>query len=183
MDADSVKGNCIVMCEGCNIAVHQVCYGIESVPKGDWYCKFCTARRQGMPTNAPPSCILCPYTGGAVAPLRDKDEWAHVFCTWWDPNYYMEDPVLMEPVAMGAPISSYRRSLRCMLCGEEKGLCIQCSYQNCRRAFHAVCAQRHDLKIDFEYDKKKSSLAKQAFCPQHSMKVRMKQECIDLTDS
>ena len=176
LDAESV--------EGCNIAVHQFCYGIKHVPEGDWFCKVCTARRQGIPVARQPSCILCPYAGGAVAPVRDTTEWAHVFCTWWDPDYYMEDPVLMEPVAMAKAVSPYRRSLRCFLCKDEKGLCIQCSYKGCRRAFHAICAQRNDLEIEFEYDENKSILNKEAFCAQHTKKVREKRKAtVDLTAS
>ncbi|KAK3954622.1 origin recognition complex subunit 4 C-terminus-domain-containing protein [Pseudoneurospora amorphoporcata] len=38
---DTRKGNQIVFCDGCDKAVHQKCYGIPRLPKGDWYCKEC----------------------------------------------------------------------------------------------------------------------------------------------
>jgi NuA3 HAT complex component NTO1 len=31
----------IILCDGCNVAVHQTCYGLDlekGIPKGDWYC-------------------------------------------------------------------------------------------------------------------------------------------------
>lgn len=33
--------NEIVLCDNCDFAVHQLCYGLEEVPKGDWLCKSC----------------------------------------------------------------------------------------------------------------------------------------------
>ena len=33
--------NAIVICEKCDGAVHQKCYGIDKVPEGDWFCDVC----------------------------------------------------------------------------------------------------------------------------------------------
>lgn len=42
---DSKRGNLIIFCEDCNVAVHQKCYGVKTIPKDDWFCKDCTAKR------------------------------------------------------------------------------------------------------------------------------------------
>ena len=33
--------NQMLYCDSCNIAVHQGCYGIATVPDGDWFCALC----------------------------------------------------------------------------------------------------------------------------------------------
>lgn len=36
------KGNKMVLCDGCEFAVHMKCYNLASLPEGDtWYCKTC----------------------------------------------------------------------------------------------------------------------------------------------
>ncbi|MES1918218.1 hypothetical protein MHBO_000219, partial [Bonamia ostreae] len=39
----SAIADLIVYCDGCGVAVHKLCYGIEPIPKGDWFCAPCTA--------------------------------------------------------------------------------------------------------------------------------------------
>ena len=34
--------NEIVLCENCDYAVHQQCYGVSEIPEGDWLCKSCS---------------------------------------------------------------------------------------------------------------------------------------------
>ncbi len=45
----------------------QACYGVLSIPKGQWVCKVCAAR------ETEPSCVLCPNTGGALKRVRLVD--------------------------------------------------------------------------------------------------------------
>ena len=35
-DGDVAHNNQIVFCEYCNVAVHQLCYGVDKIPEGDW---------------------------------------------------------------------------------------------------------------------------------------------------
>ncbi|KAK0735730.1 origin recognition complex subunit 4 C-terminus-domain-containing protein [Apiosordaria backusii] len=42
---DSKKGNQILFCDSCDMAVHQKCCGVARIPRGDWFCKDCTEKR------------------------------------------------------------------------------------------------------------------------------------------
>jgi len=38
---DSKKQNPIIICDGCEYAVHKKCYQVSAIPKGNWFCKDC----------------------------------------------------------------------------------------------------------------------------------------------
>lgn len=62
---DSVEGNEILYCDGkgCHVAIHQLCYGVERVPEGDWHCDGCAAKLKPSTSH----CCLCPVIGGKAA--------------------------------------------------------------------------------------------------------------------
>mmetsp|Transcript_8530 Transcript_8530/g.31512 ORF Transcript_8530/g.31512 Transcript_8530/m.31512 type:complete len:1209 (+) Transcript_8530:178-3804(+) len=62
-EGESTEENVILYCEGCNVAVHQVCYGVKEVPAGEWYCNACAVGYEAK------SCILCGVKGGALKPV------------------------------------------------------------------------------------------------------------------
>jgi len=37
LDGDVYDGNTIIFCDGCDLAVHQNCYGVAAIPSDNWY--------------------------------------------------------------------------------------------------------------------------------------------------
>ncbi|KAA3458046.1 SET domain-containing protein/PHD_2 domain-containing protein/zf-HC5HC2H_2 domain-containing protein [Gossypium australe] len=58
--------NLLLECSQCSIRVfyssqvHQACYGVSKVPKGQWYCRPCRTNSKDI------VCVLCGYGGGAM---------------------------------------------------------------------------------------------------------------------
>ncbi|WFD44069.1 hypothetical protein MPSI1_002734 [Malassezia psittaci] len=131
--------NAIVFCDGCNLAVHQDCYGIPYIPEGQWLCRKCT-----VSPDRPVSCVLCPNEGGAFKQTT-QGAWAHLLCAIWIPETGVGNPVYMEPIDGVNTIPKARWRLRCYLCNKRTGACIQCEHRSCFTAFHVVCASRVGL--------------------------------------
>ena len=55
--------NLIVFCSLCNVSTHQLCYGMQKVPKEDWLCDLCV---QFGPKGKYLRCWLCNCRGGVL---------------------------------------------------------------------------------------------------------------------
>ncbi|CBQ71306.1 related to Peregrin (Bromodomain and PHD finger-containing protein 1) [Sporisorium reilianum SRZ2] len=138
-DGECENSNAIVFCDGCNLAVHQDCYGIPYIPEGQWLCRKCTV----SPDRAV-SCILCPHEGGAFKQTT-AGKWAHLLCAMWIPETGVSNPVYMEPIDSVERIPKARWKLQCYLCRYRMGACIQCDNRSCFTAFHVTCARKAGL--------------------------------------
>ncbi|ROW13938.1 hypothetical protein VPNG_04163 [Cytospora leucostoma] len=67
---DSKAGNRIIFCDRCDLAVHQKCYGIARIPRGDWYCKNCSKDLPPAPQKSgiKPADKLAPTPAAEAAP-------------------------------------------------------------------------------------------------------------------
>lgn len=168
--ADSDSSNVIVFCDGCDVAVHQECYGIVFIPEGQWLCRRCLVSK-----NRKVNCLFCPSHTGAFK-QSDTGSWSHVICGLWIPELFFANIHYMEPIEGIAHINKSRWKLVCYICKQKIGACIQCTQKNCFSAFHVTCAKRAGLYMDFGG----SSIAEiatnqfyqphklQCFCDKHS---------------
>ncbi|CAH1777727.1 unnamed protein product [Owenia fusiformis] len=163
---DSEDNNEIVFCDGCDIGVHQACYGITSIPEGNWLCRTCAL-------GIKPLCILCPRKGGAMKSTKSGTKWAHVSCALWIPEVSIGCVEKMEPITKISQIPASRWALICTLCRERTGACIQCAVKTCKTAFHVTCAFSQKLVmetiLDNEFDED-DGVKLRGFCPKHTNK-------------
>ncbi|KAJ3538799.1 hypothetical protein NM688_g6469 [Phlebia brevispora] len=160
-DSEGENTNAIVFCDGCNLAVHQDCYGVPYIPEGQWLCRKCTV----SPEN-PVSCILCPNEGGAFKQTV-QGEWVHLLCAIWVPETRVANDVFMEPVTGVDKISKQRWKLKCSICDIREGACIQCTKTSCFLAFHATCARKEKLLMPMKSSQGSEAPTLACYCEKH----------------
>ncbi|MCJ1477588.1 nuA3 HAT complex component nto1 [Lambiella insularis] len=143
-DGDCENTNAIVFCDGCDLAVHQECYGVPFIPEGQWLCRKCQLIGRGTPT-----CIFCPNTDGAFK-QTNSSRWSHLLCAIWIPEVSLGNTTFMEPVMDVEKVPKQRWKLTCYLCRQKMGACIQCGNKNCFVAFHVTCARRAKLFLQMK---------------------------------
>ncbi|WAQ94475.1 AF10-like protein [Mya arenaria] len=89
--------NPLVYCDGngCNVAVHQACYGIIHVPTGPWFCRKCESQERAARVR----CELCPLKDGALK-RTDSGGWCHVVCALFIPEAWFANVQTMEPIML-----------------------------------------------------------------------------------
>ncbi|KAK1826585.1 hypothetical protein QBC39DRAFT_15992 [Podospora conica] len=165
-DGDCENTNAIVFCDGCDLAVHQECYGVPFIPEGQWLCRKCQLIGRGVPT-----CIFCPNTEGAFKQTTTS-KWAHLLCALWIPEVNLGNTTFMEPVMEVEKVPKTRWKLLCYICNQRMGACVQCSNKNCYQAFHVTCARRCNLYLKMKNSQGQlaapdSGVPLKAFCDKH----------------
>ncbi|XP_063815762.1 protein AF-17 isoform X1 [Pseudophryne corroboree] len=145
--------NPLVYCDGhgCNVAVHQACYGIVQVPTGPWFCRKCESQERAARVR----CDLCPHKEGALK-RTDNGGWAHVVCALYIPEVQFANVLTMEPIVLQyVPHDRFNKT--CYICEDQgresraaSGACMTCNRQGCRQAFHVTCAQMAGLLCEEE---------------------------------
>ncbi|PNS21466.1 hypothetical protein CAC42_1245 [Sphaceloma murrayae] len=162
-DGDCENANAIIFCDGCDLAVHQECYGVPFIPEGQWFCKKCKEIGRGTPT-----CIFCPNIEGAFKQTSTL-RWSHLLCAIWIPEVTIANPTYMEPIQDVEKVPRNRWSLVCYICDQRMGACIQCSNKVCYQAFHVTCARRARLFLKMKATPTSGidTTILKAFCDKH----------------
>ncbi|ORX51073.1 hypothetical protein BCR36DRAFT_412054 [Piromyces finnis] len=138
----STKKNQIVLCDGkgCDIPVHQKCYGINVVPPGkeSWFCDRCADHVKTNKTKI----ICCPKKEGAFRRTNKSDEYIHVECAFWNSNIdkYDKDKCYNIDKCIAGEHS-------CSICNSKEGFTIRCCSKNptqCENFIHVTCALSYE---------------------------------------
>ncbi|XP_034145124.1 protein AF-10 isoform X2 [Esox lucius] len=184
--------NPLVYCDGhgCNVAVHQACYGIVQVPTGPWFCRKCESQERAARVvdgcgsrafrsfDGPPRkrCELCPHKDGALK-RTDNGGWAHVVCALYIPEVEFANVSTMEPIVLqSVPHDRYNKT--CYICEDQgreskaaTGACMTCNKHGCRQAFHVTCAQFAGLLCE-EQGSDADNVKYCGYCKYHYSKLR-----------
>ncbi|CAG5122741.1 unnamed protein product, partial [Candidula unifasciata] len=172
-DESGWSENPLVYCDGagCNVAVHQACYGIVQVPSGPWFCRKCESQER----VARVKCELCPQRAGALK-RTDGGGWCHVVCALYIPEAWFANVQTMEPIILNS-VPGERFNKTCYICEEQKrdtkataGACMQCNRNSCKQYFHVTCAQAQGLlcEVTGSYDNVKYC----GYCSHHYKKLK-----------
>ncbi|XP_057980958.1 histone-lysine N-methyltransferase ATX4-like [Malania oleifera] len=139
--------NKIIICNRCQIAVHQECYGARNLRDfTSWVCRACET------PDIERECCLCPIKGGALKPTDVETLWVHVTCAWFRPEVGFLNDEKMEPAVGILRIPSISFSKICVICRQTHGSCTQCC--KCATYFHAMCASRAGYQMELQISEK-----------------------------
>ncbi|KAM7476525.1 hypothetical protein LguiB_023768 [Lonicera macranthoides] len=139
--------NKIIICNRCQIAVHQECYGVRNGQDfTSWVCRACET------PDVERECCLCPVKGGALKPTDVNTLWVHVTCAWFRPEVVFPNDEKMEPAVglLRIPSNSFVKA--CVICKQIHGSCTQCC--KCATYFHAMCASRAGYSMELHCSEK-----------------------------
>ncbi|XP_030489203.2 histone-lysine N-methyltransferase ATX3 [Cannabis sativa] len=154
--------NKIIICNRCQMAVHQECYGAKHVQDfTSWVCRACET------PDVKRECCLCPVKGGALKPTDVEALWTHVTCAWFRPEVAFLNHEKMEPAIgiLRIPATSFLKT--CVICKQSHGSCTQCC--KCSTHFHAMCASRagYSMELDCFERNGEQITRKSIYCAEH----------------
>ena len=63
----------IPLCVSCDMAAHQVCYGLEgTLPDGDWFCRQCEAKVTPETCCCTSKILIIPFSVAKICTRRNE---------------------------------------------------------------------------------------------------------------
>ncbi|KAG0484546.1 hypothetical protein HPP92_008625 [Vanilla planifolia] len=145
--------NKIIICNRCQIAVHQECYGARSIRDfTSWVCRACETPQ---------------HKRGALKPTEVEELWVHVTCAWFQPEVSFSSDEKMEPAVgiLNVPLQALAKT--CSICKQMHGSCTQC--YKCSTYYHSMCASRAGYRMELHcLEKNGKQVTKMiSYCAQH----------------
>ncbi|MCO5561749.1 hypothetical protein L7F22_015372 [Adiantum nelumboides] len=152
--------NQMLVCNRCQIAVHEECYGVRAAEiGGSFVCRRCEDPEKSR------ECCLCPVQGGALKPSVIPDLWVHVFCAWFTKGVFFQNIAKMEPAdgILSMDMSKFKQ--QCAICQQSHGACISC--EECETTYHPTCALRAGYRMEISTVTAQNEFKKVSYCAQH----------------
>ncbi|RVD91588.1 PHD zinc finger domain-containing protein [Tubulinosema ratisbonensis] len=146
--------NDLLYCDGCNLCVHQECYGVPLIPEGFWLCRKCLFLGK---KNV--KCEFCPNKNGALKETISGN-YGHILCTIYNPNLFFRNNVFLEPIEYENDFYAQPKE-KCVLCKNLSHALIKCSFYLCTKKYHVTCGIENE---SFYFDQ--SNLI--SYCDTHS---------------
>jgi hypothetical protein len=193
-DGESSGENRIIFCDSCDVSVHQQCYEIDVVPKGDYFCRACLFFKRDTKESSsditveknkfspPIVCELCPKKGGAfvqtdtISDANDdkpvEAKWVHVLCAKWQGLLYLDRINGVIENVRSLKNDFREMDVYCHLCKGMRGAYNMCSKEGCKRWLHVTCARSSGICNVYHGEdhlgKIESEPKWQLACPEHS---------------
>jgi PHD-zinc-finger like domain/PHD-finger len=182
---DAIHGDQIVFCERCDIAVHQHCYGVPTIPTHDYFCYPCAAHiaaggkedtvytktRKGLHQL---QCVLCseraPRGGAFTSTDLGPNAWVHIVCARW--LGIQHSSITMDDETYTAQCAEFLQEGRapagvCLFCRQNEGGLLRCMTTGCQAQFHVTCARESERCVMDSLTHRKEPARWRALCPAH----------------
>jgi len=174
-DGEVTPDNQIIFCEACNVAVHQICYGVEKIPEGDYYCIACRYFKRGQIIQSNPDsclkdaaavprpdlpplpivCEICPVKHGAFTQLDTPKsvlddsfdtKWVHMTCAKWQGLNFVN----IRDASLVEDVTLLKQFFRrdnisCCICKGMRGAYLKCRFEGCENYCHITCARESGM--------------------------------------
>ncbi|CAI2386871.1 unnamed protein product [Moneuplotes crassus] len=138
-----------LLCDTCNVGVHQSCYGKDlgkGVPGGEWNCERCEfVWRKKRGDFRCCVCRLCRKSEGCL--VKVQMWWYHVQCVNWTSEIYFED--YGSKKKLGGSLAKEEcmqvQKDTCTYCNIDDCYCIKCDILECNEKFCVRCASNKGI--------------------------------------